>query len=247
MVKKSELAKAKRIRNYINRIAGQNKKEISKVFLKLVDEINKNNSTNFAEKKEIKVLLSNFKRNMNFALSKIFRRSTGLGVDFVNTLFGYKLQSDLIQNIKNVVVENYIKNEVGKMVTNITKSTKNIINNVIYLGQKKGLNQRDIIKEIVSNVKGMSEGRARTIARTETSNAINTSSQETAKEAGIKYKKWIYTHISKVPRKAHTLLDGVVKKIDEYFDVNGHLGLYPHHKALPASEIINCECIVIYF
>ena len=92
----------------------------------------------------------------------------------------------------------------------------------------------------------MSKSRARTIARTETSKAVNTTTQATAKEAGIKKKKWVYTHISKEPREEHVLVDGVEIGINEYFDVNGHKGLYPHDPNLPAGEVINCQCICIY-
>ena len=93
----------------------------------------------------------------------------------------------------------------------------------------------------------MSKGRSRTIARTETMNATRTTTDTTATEAGMEYKEWIHTDAGKTQRENHVALDGVKVKINEYFDLGGGvLALYPHDPTLPAEELINCYCIVIY-
>jgi uncharacterized protein with gpF-like domain len=183
---------------------------------------------------------------MKTALKQIFDKNVHRSSEYVNTLFGWKLEQDVIKSVQSKVIKKWTLKNAGQLAKQITQSTKDKIGKIIADGTSKGINQRDIVKNIVNSVENMSKARARTIARTETSKAVNITEAETANEAGMKWKTWIYTHISKVPRQAHVKLDGVRLKLNQYFNVNGFKGLYPHDPNLPVGEIINCECIIIY-
>ena len=245
-VTKSQLSQAKRMRKYNSSLANSNKKIIAKVFNDFAKEIAKNNGIKFAADDTFKVSYTLFNKNMKKALEQIFERSVILSSGFTNNLFDLKLKNSVIEKVRNRVLEKYNKKNSASMIKYITNTTKKRINNIIIKAQKEGLNQKEIAKLIKDSVKDMSGNRARTIARTETSKAVNITSQAVANNAGIKKKKWIYTDISKVPRIEHQDLDGETIGIDEYFNVGGFSGLYPHDPNLPAQEVINCNCIVIY-
>lgn len=94
---------------------------------------------------------------------------------------------------------------------------------------------------------GVAEGRARTIARTETHGAVN-AGQAAAVRAlgpyGPDRKEWLATRDSRT-RDTHWLADGQVVGLDEPFVVGGALLQYPGGPG-PAREVINCRCTVLY-
>ncbi len=242
-VKKSELIKAKRIRNYTNRIASQNQKYISKVFEDFANQIAVDNGVKFDYEIKIKILYNRFNSAMKKALKIIFSKSVNLSSEYINNLFGWKVADKKITIIQDEVIKKYNEKNAARMVKKITASTENTLNSIITNAQSKGLNQKDVVKQIVDRVHGMSKARARTIARTETNKAVSITTNATAKGAEMKKKMWVYTHISKKVRKSHIMLDGVEVGIDDLFDIGG---LYPHDPGLPPEEVINCSCIVIY-
>ena len=239
--------KGHRLRKYTDRLAKQNTKEISKVFNLLLKDIKKDNPGTFAEQKSFKVNYKAFERAMLEALRLIFRRNIERSTDFTNTLFGWKLEKPVIQAVRNKVIEQYNKKVAGKMVKNISKTTRDTINRIVLNGQREGLNKRDIAKQLEISIKGMSKKRAKMIATTETSNAVNNATNATAKGAGMREKGWIYTDIAKTPRENHKILDNTWIPFDKKFNLGGGIFAdYPHDPALPASERINCHCIAVY-
>jgi SPP1 gp7 family putative phage head morphogenesis protein len=67
------------------------------------------------------------------------------------------------------------------------------------------------------------EGRAETVARTETACAYATANLQAIKEAGYTHKKWVSAHDDDV-RDAHDELDGVVIPIEDKFEAIGPSG-----------------------
>lgn len=88
--------------------------------------------------------------------------------------------------------------------------------------------------------------RARRTAITEVLRAHSASAHEAYLQSpAVVGKTWRHSGSKKnKPRKAHVRLDGKTIGLDEYFDVNGHKGLYPRDSALPASEAVSCHCVL---
>ena len=147
-----------------------------------------------------------------------------------------------IAAIKNAALSKYnltVKSKI-KSVTDVTKSQ---ISKVIEEGQRLGLNKRNIASNIANKFTEISQGRAKTIARTETSNATNITTNETAEYSGMEYKIWVHTGSGSHDRPSHLAMDGEKVKIDEEFSIGA---MFPHDTTLPASEVVNCGCVCIY-
>ena len=62
------------------------------------------------------------------------------------------IDEKLIPAVKNKTLKALSKKVIAKKVTNITKTTKNILNKIIVHGQESGTNIRDIAKEITKKM-----------------------------------------------------------------------------------------------
>lgn len=88
--------------------------------------------------------------------------------------------------------------------------------------------------------------RARTTAITEVLTASSVAQVESYRQSpAVEKKRWRHSGSKKNnPRKEHKDLDGEEIPVDEKFDVNGYEADYPRDPALPASERINCHCVL---
>ncbi|MGC4018935.1 MAG: phage minor head protein [Muricomes sp.] len=89
--------------------------------------------------------------------------------------------------------------------------------------------------------------RAMTIARTEGHRVQNQSQMKTmrrAKDAGAGVVKQWDSTLDGRTRSDHQKLDGQIKEIDEYFEINGHKALHPGSFGI-AKEDINCRCVML--
>lgn len=90
-------------------------------------------------------------------------------------------------------------------------------------------------------------GKALRIARTEGHRVQNESQMKTlnrAKKAGANVvKQWDATLDGRT-RSDHQVLDGKIKELEEYFEVNGHKAMHPGAFGV-AKEDINCRCVVL--
>lgn len=84
------------------------------------------------------------------------------------------------------------------------------------------------------------EGRAATIARTETGVAMTAGTFQGYKDAGVKEKVWTAVMDANT-RDTHMSLDGEKKPIDQPFS-NGLM--HPRDPNGRASEVINCRCVI---
>ena len=92
----------------------------------------------------------------------------------------------------------------------------------------------------------MTEQRASTIARTETSKSINTTSYETAKNV-MKEKCWIHVGGKKTYRPHHKAISNKWVDIDYKWKLKDGIETeYPHQDSLPVSEVVRCSCLIIF-
>ena len=113
----------------------------------------------------------------------------------------------------------------------------------------EGMNQNESLADLSDRVLAIFDDftseRADLIADTETSAAYAYAANASAEEAGVEYKQWIHSEISKVPREDHLAIDGLIVPFDEAFPVGDPPLMYPHDENGSAEDVINCNCIAI--
>lgn len=230
------------------RLINRNKKVMKKAFLEIKQKIIEDNG---AEHKGlltgIIVNWNKVKNIFNGSLKKIY------GNTFEEILKGFqinyekKLESNKIRGIRDYFLEEWNKKNAASRATQLTESTKKILNNIITEAQKEGKPHKEVVKEILEKTEDMSKDRANAIARTETSKSINTTSYETADEIGMVEKCWIHIGGKKTFRQKHKALNGKWIKIEDVFVIgDGIEARYPHDDKLPASEVVHCSCMIIF-
>ena len=53
-----------------------------------------------------------------------------------------------------------------------------------------------------------------------------------------------FTTLDKKTRKAHRLVDGQIRELDEPFEINGHKAMYTSNSGSPSLDI-NCRCAIL--
>lgn len=152
------------------------------------------------------------------------------------------ISKQLIPTVKNAALKKLGKEVIAEKVTNIKDTTKKILNKVIVSGQEKGLNIRDIAKNITEKVKDMEKTRAMIIARTETATTATMTYLEGLIKAKLS-KTWWHVGGGKTDRQTHLDLDKVtVEDASKPFS-NGMM--CPHDLEADVSELINCHCELV--
>lgn len=151
------------------------------------------------------------------------------------------IDKKLIPVVKSKTLKQLGKKVIANKVTNITKTTRDILNKIIVRGQESGTNIRDIAKEITKKIRGMEKKRAMIIARTETAATSTTTYHNGLEQAGLE-KTWWHVGGGKTDRETHLKCDKEIRKPNEKFSCGL---LYPHQLGAPASEVINCHCELI--
>lgn len=238
---------AKKLKRYEKRLSYRNYKEFQKMFLEFKEIIKKDNS-NFTEfDRQLKIDFDKFNELLKKYLVETFIFNVKSVIKTYTRMFGWELSKNKISSITDVLIKHYNEKYSAKKVAKISETTRKIINNVITKSQSEGLDLKSTMNKIMESIDGMSQYRARTIARTETSSSINNTSLKTAKASGMKKKCWIHIGGRYTSRANHKRLNNKWIGIDEYYNLgNGIKTLCPHHPSLPASEIINCNCLIIF-
>ena len=228
------------------RLTARNKKIIKKIFIELREKIIEDNSKAYDLKAIINIdyewLLKKFKKGLEVVYLYTFEKTFK---GFQN-IYKKTIKPKTIKGIRDYFLKNWNQQNAGKQAKRMTNTTKQILNKVITEGQEAGLGQKDLVDELVKSINGMTEQRASTIARTETSKSINTTSYETAKNV-MKEKCWIHIGGKKTYRPHHKAISNKWVSIDYKWTLqDGVEAEHPHQDGLPASEVINCRCKVVF-
>ena len=131
------------------------------------------------------------------------------------------------------------------LLSNVPNEIFDIIRNEISAGLNAGESIRDLSKRISSAFDEIGKTRATLIAQTETAAAYGFASDKAARAAGVPYKKWIHSVISKVPRPDHVAIDGLIVPMDEPYPVGDPPLMYPHAPDGAPEDVINCRCLSV--
>lgn len=144
------------------------------------------------------------------------------------------------------IVGDWVEQYGGELITEISNTTMEQINDIVAGGIADGLSEREIGKLITAVAPTKSASRAQTIARTESSRAANATGLETAKETGLEMQKvWNASGGSRT-RDSHQRADNQKVGLDEFFIVGGERLRYPSDPSGSAAETINCRCVLTY-
>ncbi|HUY87299.1 MAG TPA: phage portal protein [Pirellulales bacterium] len=158
--------------------------------------------------------------------------------------FGVDFPPDMLRAINSAVDDALSKDYWAE----IQETTKDALADSLKAGIDAGEDMRKITKRVKNDVFGgdVAKERARNIARTETTGAINAGQdvarRQLASEGIVTGKEWFATYDG-LTRPTHFAANGQVKGVDEDFDVGGHPAKYPGDPNLPAKERCSCRCI----
>lgn len=190
-------------------------------------------------------------------LAKIFRRmyteSVNAGRDHV--LEDYSppkhLLSIQVKNMEgaiNQVLLEWVNIQTAKKVKQVSRTTKKKISGIIRTGVHDGLSTDEVARNINNVIKTISPTRARTIARTETHSAMQSSQLATVKQLPSQLplqKEWVSVEDSRT-RHTHDEADGQTVPIDAFYNIGGVPMQYPGDPSAPPGEIINCRCVQVF-
>jgi SPP1 gp7 family putative phage head morphogenesis protein len=132
-----------------------------------------------------------------------------------------------------------LASERAQLVTRINDTIKEQLGSSINIGIAEGETVQQI-SDRVREIYNMAGNRAKVIARTETSAAMNGSSQLYYKELGVEKKEWLTAGDERV-RESHIMINGEIVNINQRFsngvDVPGLDG--------SPEETINCRCVCL--
>lgn len=129
----------------------------------------------------------------------------------------------------------------GKIVQ-VTDTTRDQIRRAVDHGLREGLGAAQLARYIRRTSDIISQSRALTIARTETSGAANAATINAADALDIEVvREWVAVEDGRT-RPTHAAADGQQVGRGESFQVGGASLSQPGDPSGPAAEIINCRC-----
>lgn len=242
---KKEIQKIKKLKALEKRLSARNKKAISKVFIEFSKKIVEDNANNYT-KVVIHLDYEWLKKNFKKAFESIYLYTFTETSKLFQEMYKKPLKKEILKGIKDYFLKDWNKKNAASQAKNVSETTKKLLNKIITEGQEAGISHDEMVNKLMSEVEGMTAQRASTIARTETSKSINTTSYETAKNI-MKEKCWIHVGGKKMNRLHHQILSGKWVDINhKWLLKHGVEAEYPHQAGLPASEVVRCSCLVIF-
>lgn len=127
----------------------------------------------------------------------------------------------------------------AQQITRINETVQGQLN----LSLNEGIEAGETVQQIsdrVRNVYNVAGNRAKLIARTETTNAMNSASQTYYQEVGVRKKQWLTAGDERV-RASHMAVNGEVVPITANFSNGVHVpGVGPD-----PAEVVNCRCTIL--
>ena len=141
----------------------------------------------------------------------------------------------------------YAKNRAAENVTIVSGTLKRSLVRLVreVMEEEAALGIEKLTRYIYREYKDTLERwQCRRIAQTEAMIGMAEASEEAARSLDVGYlKQWCISGLGNT-RDSHLVMDGVTVDMDEPFQLEGGLLMYPHDTSMgaDASEIINCAC-----
>lgn len=145
--------------------------------------------------------------------------------------------------VKAVITDSKISESLYETLGVDTKNLKNSIRSEITRGIASGMSYSEIARNLSAYAKAPLS-RAKTIVQTEAHRIQQASKYDAQKQAVSRganvVKQWNSTLDGKT-RSSHRRLDGQIREVDEYFEIDGKKAKYPGDFGDPAEDC-NCRC-----
>jgi len=168
-----------------------------------------------------------------------------------------KTEKGLFEVFQNFSLSQFIKDAIGAAFDEligqdywrqIQTTTSEVLTDVLKQGIEEGQSGSRLTRWLRNILGETQRVRAKAIARTETTAAYNSGHQSVmttlAGDTTFEGKRWLAILDNDV-RASHESLNGVVVPGDGNFNVGGSSAPYPGHPSLPASQRINCRCVIV--
>ncbi len=189
----------------------------------------------------------NFKPMWSRALKQVWLNSAEEAEDFVKEHHNpVKKGEEIIQKDYQEYADEWMDQHAGTKINGITDTDQEWLANTLRSGVSEGKTQNEIADDLVDDFDNVSEGRAATIARTETNGAFSYASNETAKDLMPEGATKTWNTTSSAPRPAHEDADGQTVALSDSFDIGGEDLDYPSDPNGSDWNTINCLCVITY-
>ncbi len=245
-------------KKFIAKLAETFKMQKEEVISKVKSKINKS----IEEKIDIKKALNDdvttytidIDKNNNIIVDQYLGTYKDLvkkGAGAAKVAFGLSMDLETIDQKTLTYLKDKVYEFAGIINDTTNKQIQAQISKTLSSGLEENMSIADITEKIILEVGDlfdtMSIGRAKNIAQTEITGALNYGALESYKEAGIEYKEWLDVGDEKT-RDGHETSAVEIVKVDEPFIVNGEELMYPGDPNGDPSNICNCRCThVPYF
>lgn len=163
------------------------------------------------------------------------------------------LNRDLDVDIDFALVEQravqYAREQAAQKITGILETTKADVQDVLTQAVSEGWSINRTADELSALYSDFEISRSITIARTEIAAAMNWGKHEAAAaaqtELGMQLeKRWSAVRDGRT-RPTHAAITADWIKFGDTFNVGGYSAMRPYDGNLPASETINCRCVLL--
>lgn len=219
-------------RDAILALVGLEQKSYGSIKSKISDDVDE-----ITALEEIEDLIADYEKQIDAALMDAYKYG------YNSTLVNFQFFPP------NEKAKDWLSKYAAFSVKSISETTRDQLRSVLTEAFERGDSIGQVSQAIREKFAEIDQGRALTIARTETLSAISAARADKAEDWQEKFpdkklsKQWVSAQDDRV-RDSHENVDGQVVDLDAEFD-NGLE--YPRQKGAPAEEVINCRCDHIVF
>lgn len=144
---------------------------------------------------------------------------------------------------------NHAQNRAGEEIVLLQGTQRDNLISIVRktLTESPEMGVEGLARKILKGYADIELWQARRIAQTETMIGLADAGDIAARTLDVQFKKqWIISGLGNT-RDTHAIMDGVIVGMDEPFELEDCMMMYPHDGSMGASagEIINCACSVL--
>lgn len=197
----------------------------------------------------VRVGMEEHTQNLQTILNSLYQSGLTLADNYLKDEFGKRYRpkmerKDVLQTAIDSLSE-YWLSESFTMSQVITQTMLEDVRNITLKGVAESLGQ-DAIAELIQDViHGLSDGRARTIARTESQQAVQKSQYDIIGNLDLPPYVNEWASSTNRVRESHKKADGQRRFPNNRFTVGASKLLYPSERGGRPEDVINCRCTLL--
>ncbi len=177
------------------------------------------------------------------ALKGEMRKAALASLTEAGTALFTEVAKDDVYTMPPARVTQFVKDRENKL-TDVAENIFARIKEALQDGLDDGESTAKLAARIKATFNEIDDGRAMTIAQTETSAAYGYARQDAMDQAGVEWKEWLTSGLDNV-RTTHLEAEGQRQTVNDPFSVGAAKLFFPGDPAGPPNEVINCHCVAI--